>query len=121
MKRKSSSYRRTALPALFLRPSTDHQPDLARLASVNEQRGLRARKIFVIERTRCVPSTIAAPKKIRRVLIFDNHPDSLRLVFGKRANPYVDLSGPQRVRSWELVLISVLVLGLFIAMFWPLF
>ena len=58
---------------------------------------------------------------MRRILIFDDHPDSLRLVFGGGANPHIDLSAPQRVSSWELVLVSILIMVALIGMFWPLF
>jgi hypothetical protein len=60
-------------------------------------------------------------KTIRRVLIFDNHPDSLRLVFGRQASPHLDPSRPPRVSPWELILVSILIMGALIGMFWPLF
>jgi hypothetical protein len=109
-----------ALPASFVGRITEGQLNLARTSSVDRQHR-RARKIFIIKKTSRLPSTNAAGKKIRRILIFDNHPDSLRLVFGERANPYVNLSLPQRVSSWELVFVSILTMSALFGMFWPLF
>jgi hypothetical protein len=109
-----------ALPTSFVRRITEGQLNLAPTSSGDRQRG-RTRKIFIIKKTSRLPSTNAAGKKIRRILIFDNHPDSLRLVFGERANPYVNLSLPQRVSSWELVFVSILTMSALFGMFWPLF
>jgi hypothetical protein len=75
----------------------------------------------VIKQASRLPATNTAGKQIRRILIFDDHPDSLRLVFGRRANPQIDLSMPPRTLPWELVLISMLTMGALIGMFWPLF
>jgi len=59
-------------------------------------------------------------KTIRRILIFDSHPDSLRLVFGRDANPVFDTSPPQHVSSWAVPLVVMLIAVALIAMFWPL-
>jgi hypothetical protein len=75
----------------------------------------------VIKQVRRLRSTTGEHKKIRRVLIFDNHPDSLRLVLQASAKPHGNLSVSRRVSSWELVLVSVLTMGALIGMFWPLF
>jgi hypothetical protein len=75
----------------------------------------------VIKQVRRLKSTTGTHKKIRRILIFDNHPDSLRLVFGCRANPHIHLSAPESVISWELILVSILTMVALIGMFWPLF
>jgi hypothetical protein len=120
MKRKSFRNRVMACPTPFVRPVDGRQPDLARLSSANGQSDPRTRKIFVIEQVRRPPST-NTDKKIRRILIFDNHPDSLRLVFGRRADSHVHLSDPQRMTSSGVVLLWILVMGLMLAMLWPLF
>jgi hypothetical protein len=83
--------------------------------------GVRTRKIFVIKQVRRLELTTGAHKKIRRILIFDNHPDSLRMVFEGGANPPGDLSVPQHVSSWEPILVSILTIGALIGMVWPLF
>ncbi len=109
-----------ALPTSFVRRITEGQLNLAQTSSGDRQRS-RTRKIFIIKKTSRLPSTNAAGKKIRRILIFDNHPDSLRLIFGERTNPYVDLSVPQRVSSWQLIVVSILTMSALFGMVWPLF
>lgn len=130
MKRKNFRNRVMVFPAPFVRPIADRREDLARLSFRNGQSGPHTRKIFVIKQVRCpfscrsgqaLPGTNAAGKTIRRILIFDDHPESLRLVFGGGANPHGDLSVPQRVSSWELILVSILTMGALIGTFWPLF
>jgi hypothetical protein len=76
------------------------------------------RKIFAIVRP-SAPTDIG-PRLIRRVLIFDNHPDSLRLVFGSRVDSPVHPSNLQRMTSAGVALLWILVVGLMMAMFWPL-
>jgi hypothetical protein len=120
MKRERPHNRGTALPAQFVRPSDDDQPNLVRGFCVTGQRSGRTRKIFVIKKTTRLPSTNSAGKKIQRSRIFDDHPESLRLVFGRRPHPDVDLSRPQRVSSWELIIVSMVTIGGLIGMFWPL-
>jgi hypothetical protein len=121
MDRKGSHHRRMTFQAPFVRPVTDLQPDLAPPASENRQPGLRPRNIFVIKQGTRLGATNTAGKQVRRILIFDDHPDSLRLVFGRRANPQIELSVPSRASSWELILVSVLTMGALIGVFWPLF
>jgi hypothetical protein len=70
-------------------------------------------------------------KIIRRILIFDNHPDSLLLVSGQNLNPDVDLAtgrarptgglaAPLHASLLHFVLGLALILVLVLAMFWPL-
>ena len=59
-------------------------------------------------------------KTIRRILIFDNHPDSLRLLSSLRARADVDLVGTRRAHPVYLIFALLLMLVLSIAMFWPL-
>jgi hypothetical protein len=67
------------------------------------------------------PSTNGADKRIRRVLIFDNHPDSLRLLFGQNGLTNAYASDPQPMTWSEVSLVCSLVVILLAAMFWPLF
>ena len=130
MKRKSFQRRQMSFPAPFVRPIANHQPNLARPFPMSQQLGIRAKKIFVIKESsrplgsrsgQALPATNAARKRIQHILIFDDHPDSLRLVFGRRANPHVHLSAPPPASSWELILVSILTMGVLVAMLWPLF
>lgn len=120
MKREWPHDRRMALPAQFVRPGADYHLNFARALPLTGQRRGRAKKIFVIKKTSRLPSTNTAGRKIQRVLIFDNHPDSLRLAFEYLPHRDVDLSRWQRVRSWELIIVSTLTLAGLVGMFWPL-
>jgi hypothetical protein len=120
MKREWPQYRGTTLPApQFVRPSADDQLNLGGALSESERR-VRTKKIFIVRKTTGLPSTNAAGKRIRRILIFDNHPESLRLVFGHRQHRDVDLSRPEQVISWELILVSILAVAGLVGMFWQL-
>jgi len=55
---------------------------------------------------------------VQHILIFDDHPESLRLVFGS-ATPEVDLPPPSPASSWYLVLLSIVIISLLIAILWP--
>jgi hypothetical protein len=121
MKRKSSRRWAMPFPARLVRPMVHDHPNLPRLSFAKGQSGPRTRKIFVIKQSRRLRSTNGADKKMRRILIFDDHPDSLRLVFGGGANPHGDLSVARPASSWDLILISILTMGALIGMFWPLF
>jgi hypothetical protein len=121
MTRKGFRNRSITFPGSFVRPIPDPQPDFAHDFSMSGQEGVRPRRIFIIKQTTRLESTNGVHKKMRRILIFDDHPDSLRLVFGGSAKPHVDLSTPQRVSSWELILFSILTVGALVGMFWPLF
>jgi len=59
-------------------------------------------------------------KSARHILIFDNHPDSLRLVSQQNRNPDVDLAAPRNASPSHIVLGLVLILTLVLGMFWPL-
>src|SRR6476660_7201124 len=113
MKRKSFRYR----PSLPQLPVADHQPDLAGRARANGQGGLRSRRIFVIEQVRRLESTTHDAKE-RRILIFDDYPESLRLLLEHCSTPPPKLSAPEPVISWEVVLASILTIGALIAMLW---
>src|SRR5713226_5125718 len=118
MKRERRHYRGMALPTSFVRRITEGQLNLTQTSSGDRQR-VRTRKIFIIKKISRLPSTNAAGKKIRRILIFDNHPDSLRLVFARRPDPHVDVPVPKRVSSWELIIVCSLTFVGVIGMFWP--
>jgi hypothetical protein len=58
---------------------------------------------------------------MQRILIFDDHPDSLRLVFGRPARRQVNHTAPQRARWWDPVLGWMLLMVALILMFLPLY
>jgi hypothetical protein len=116
MKRKD--FRNRPILSAFVRPITG--ASVFPLSAASEKPRRRTRKIFVIKQARRLASTNGTQKKLRRILIFDDHPDTLRLVFGRGASGHDDLSVPPRVTSWELILVSILAVGAFLGMFWPL-
>jgi hypothetical protein len=120
MKREWPQHRGTTLLApQFVRPGADDQLNLGGALSESERR-VRTRKIVIVRKTTRLPSTNATGKKIRRVLIFDNHPDSLRLVLDRRANRDVERFRPEQIISWELILVSILAVAGLVGMFWQL-
>jgi hypothetical protein len=121
MKRNSSRYRTMPFPARLVRPIENGYPILARRPSASGQPAVSTKKIFVIRQTSRLPAKDAAGNKIRSILIFDDHPDSLRLVFGRRTHSHGDLSVPQRTSSWDLIVVLMLTMVALIAMVWPLF
>jgi hypothetical protein len=133
MKREWPHDRGMALPASFVRSSADDQLNLARAFSMTGSQRGRTRKIFVIKKTSRLPSTNAAGKKIRRILIFDNHPDSLRLVSKQRLSVDVDLATERGrvavtnslatarpIKPSHLILGLSAILALLVGMLWPL-
>src|SRR5260370_40231356 len=107
MERENSQNRGMPLSWQFVRPSSDSRNlRLPRDLALGGRARCGARKIFVVKQTTHLPATnAAAGKTVRRILIFDNHPDSLRLVFGGRAGTHVHLSDPQRPTSWGAALL----------------
>jgi hypothetical protein len=72
-----------------------------------------------IELTTRSPSRNASPGKVRHILIFDDHPESLRLV--SQYQPNWDIKRPRpRPPQWRRVLGLLLILFLIAAIFWPL-
>jgi hypothetical protein len=121
MKRYWPQYRGTTRPPpQFVRHSADDQLNLGRAFSESGQR-VRTKRFFIVRKTSRLRSTGAVNQKIRRILIFDNHPDSLRLVFGHSLDPYANLSRPRRVGVgfWELVIASILMIAGLVGIFWP--
>src|SRR5437588_8612023 len=132
MKRERFDYGRMALPRSFVRPSVEDQLNLARTFSLPGQRSGRARRIFVVKKTSRPRSTNGANKKIRRILIFDNHPESLRLVSKQRLNVDIDLTtrrghvavtsriaAAPNIRPSHLILGFSAILALLVGVFWP--
>jgi len=74
------------------------------------------RRIFAIV---APPKVDASGNAIRRILIFDNHPDSLCLVSRLDVRPD-DLAATRRAHPVYLIFALLLMLALSIAMFWPL-
>ena len=78
--------------------------------------GPQRRKIYAIVAPP-MPGDLGG-KTIRRILIFDNHPDSLRLVFGRRLNADVDPGAPQITSRRYIILGLVPILAVVLTTLW---
>jgi hypothetical protein len=123
MKRRSSHHRARTFDARLLKPSSeDDSSNSFGFPSRRRQLGAGARRIFIIRQaTQLPPTNSAEGKNAQHILIFDDHPESLRLVFGSRANPSLDSSPPVHVSSWAFVIAGIVTIGALVGMFWPLF
>jgi hypothetical protein len=117
MKRKSFGDRQIQFQAPLAGPIAARESNLAQTSSGIREPRLRRKRLFIIKQV----SRSGTDKKIRRVLIFDNHPDSLRLVFEGGAIAHRELPKSRHVSSWELIIVSILTIGGLVGMFWPLF
>jgi hypothetical protein len=108
-----------------------YYPTLFRFPPAGQQPAVRVRKTFVVIKQSIrpfdsrsgpvLPARAAAGKTIRHILVFDDHPDSLRLVFGRRRRPRVDRPRPTSGGWWEPILGGLLITGALILMFLPLY
>jgi len=80
-----------------------------------------ARKLFVIKRATRLRTPNTKSTIIQRILIFDDHPDSLRLVFGSHGSSQVDGASPQSPRWWEPILGWMLIMCVVLVLVLPLF
>ena len=89
------------------------------LGSVRDAAGSSRKRIFAIV-SRPIPSDVEG-KTIRRILLFDNHPDSLRLVLKPCANLDSDDEAKfRRERRTSIICGSILIAMVVAAMLWPL-
>src|SRR4051812_29593993 len=118
MKWKNSGQRPRLSSRGFVRQIGGHSA--ARPApGVKQQRRSQKTRIFVIAQVRQSGRKNALGPKRRQILIFDDHPDSLRLVSRYHLNRDAERPRPRR-SQWHLILGLLLILFLIDAMFWPL-
>src|SRR4051812_38396928 len=121
MKRKNSRYRGIALSRSFVSPSTESQPTLAPTSCGDETQSSRRKRIFIVREVQLLPAADTTSRKMQRILVFDNHPETLRLIFGGRADADADFSEPQPTSLSEFVIATALTVVAVMGMFWPLF
>jgi hypothetical protein len=121
MKKRSSHHRARTFNGPVLRlPAEDRSANPFRFLSRGRRLGTGTKRFFIIKQAVQLPPTSSAGSRtVQHVLIFDDHPESLRLVFGS-TTPELDLSRPPRASSSQLILLSILAIGLLIAILWPL-
>jgi hypothetical protein len=122
MKKRSFHHRgRTFNAPVFRLPAEDRSANPFRFLSRGRRLGLGTKRFFIIKQAVQLPPTSSAGSRtVQHVLIFDDHPESLRLVFGGAA-AQVDLSRPPGASPRHLVLLSILIMGLLSAILWLLF
>ena len=74
-----------------------------------------------MKKTSLLPGTNGKVKSIRHILVFDDHPESLRLILGTPANRSAYRPTGDRVRLKNLILPGMAIIVALLAMFWPLF
>ena len=84
---------------------------------VRDSKGSDRKRIFAIV-SRPIPTEVEG-KTIRRILIFDNRPDSLRLVSRLHASQDVDLAAPRYTSRSHVILGLVVMIALVFAIAWP--
>jgi hypothetical protein len=121
MKKRSFHHRgRTFNAPVFRLPADDRSANPFRFLSRGRRLGLGTKRFFIIKQAVQLPPTSSAGSRtVQHVLIFDDHPESLRLVFGGAA-AQVDLSRPPGASLWYLVLLSIVIISSLIAILWPL-
>jgi hypothetical protein len=121
VKRKNFRNRVTAVPLPFVRPIARRQPESIPSAYAHGRQSSRGRRIFILKDGKQLPTTNATGRKIQRFLIFDDHPDSLRLVFGPGTHSPIDLYEAKPAKSLRIILLSILALGVLLEILWLFF
>jgi hypothetical protein len=117
MKRKDNFDSRRWMPQVSL-VRQHNFPSFRSSISAKAARGRR--KIFVVEQVMERGNASASRANVRRILIFDNHPESLRLVFHGRRGGLADDENPASAKWLEVVGASFLMVAAILGMFWPL-
>lgn len=120
MKRNNSPRQQTTVANRFWsKPSGDGS--LNSTPSARNQSCVRTRRVFVFRKTSLLPTTNSQGKRIQRILIFDDHPDSLRLILGPPVKPPIRPAARERASARHFILPGLAIIGAFLAMVWPLF
>src|SRR4029077_5574977 len=119
-KRSSRQQDRTFNTPLLRLPTENRSANSFRFLSLGRQPGTGTKRFFIIKQAIQLPPTNSTESRtVQHVLIFDDHPESLRLVLGI-ATPEIDLSRPPRASLWSLILLSILLMALLTAISSPL-
>ena len=120
---KRTTFRPTGvhLPVSFVRSAFNPPRNSAQTFSKDDAGGASNRKITIVRKVQRMPSANGPGRKIRHILVFDHHPDTLQLVFGQRVAPLIDSTEASRTSLWQFVLVAALTFTAVFGMFWPLF
>jgi hypothetical protein len=85
----------------------------------NGQSSLELRRLFMFKGEERLAADNSPEKTVQRILIFDNHPETLHLLFGRGAGALAEPEAEQSARWWEPVLAWMLAGGvLFLLLLW---
>jgi hypothetical protein len=87
----------------------------------SEQSGIEPRRVFVFRREERLAANHGPAKIVQRILIFDNHPETLHLLFGRGAHTWADPETEESTRWWEPILGWMLLGGVSILLILSLF
>jgi hypothetical protein len=107
-------------PGATPRPSSRKYAKWTRLPHIGPRflrnsTGPERRKIYAIVAPP-MPADLGG-KTIRRILVFDNHPESLRLVFGRGLNT-VDVGAPEITRRRYIILGLIPIVAIVLVTLW---
>jgi hypothetical protein len=103
------------------RESSGDDSFIPRYPLVSGPSSIGTSRIFIVNQTRPLPGDNPRGQTIQRILIFDDHPDTLRLVLGPEGIAPVDRKRSTSTRWWDPVPGWVLLLTLLVLMLLPLF
>lgn len=116
MKRNNFARRPAALPGRFIREP--NESDEVNSVPFPGERAYIPKKIFILKRTSRLMETNGPVKIVRRILMFDDHPDSLRLILGPSADPRPYPGSGDRDILWDFILPGIAILVGVTAMLW---
>jgi hypothetical protein len=119
MKRRNFPQRPIAFLGQFARGHNENA-NLKPTSSVPKPASLH-RNIFVMKQTHSLAANNAPVRLVEHILMFDDHPDSLRIIFGPPANPRTDHATGDDGSLREFILPGIAILVALTAMFLPLF
>jgi hypothetical protein len=85
------------------------------------QSSIQSRRVFLFKGEERLAGNNGPDKTIQRILIFDNHPETLHLLFGRGGITWADPEADETTRWWEPSLGWMLVGGVSILLLLSLF
>jgi hypothetical protein len=116
MNRNNFRQRPTTPSASFVR-EPDEKGELNSVPFPGERAHV-SRKLFIVKRTSRLTETNGPVRTVRHILVFDDHPDSLRLILGPSASPQPFPGSGGRDILWDFILPGITILAGVIAMLW---
>src|SRR3954454_9123096 len=113
MKRRKFRDEKRALAASLVRQNPSPQPKI----TANQSPRRHARKLFIVKEVTSFPNTNVTAVRIQRILIFDNHPKTLRMVSLRHLGATLGRAS-FRPKHHDVILALFLMLLLAAAMFW---